>query len=138
MAYLNKAIIMGNLTRDPEVKALPSGMHVTNFSLATNRSYKDKEGNKQEDAEFHNIVVFGKQADSCGQYLKKGQEALVEGRIQTRSWEGEDGKKNYRTEIVGESVTFGRKGDSDQTSPSDNVSQAKPVESDEEIDIPFK
>ena len=138
MAYLNKAIIMGNLTRDPEVKVLPSGMHVTNFSLATNRSYKDKEGNKQEDAEFHNIVVFGKQADSCGQYLKKGQEALVEGRIQTRSWEGEDGKKNYRTEIVGESVTFGRKGDSDQTSPSDNVSQAKPVESDEEIDIPFK
>ena len=137
MAYLNKAIIMGNLTRDPEVKTLPSGMHVTNFSLATNRSYKDKEGNKQEDAEFHNIVVFGKQADSCGQYLKKGQEALVEGRIQTRSWEGEDGKKNYRTEIVGESVTFGRKGDSDQTSPSDNVSQAKPVESDEEIDIPF-
>ena len=137
MAYLNKAIIMGNLTRDPEVKALPSGMPVTNFSLATNRSYKDKEGNKQEDAEFHNIVVFGKQADSCGQYLKKGQEALVEGRIQTRSWEGEDGKKNYRTEIVGESVTFGRKGDSDQASPSDNVSQAKPEESDEGIDIPF-
>ena len=137
MAYLNKALVMGNLTRDPELKGLPSGSTVCNFSIATNRTWKDKEGNKQEEPEFHNIVVYGKQADSCGQYLKKGQEALVEGRIQTRSWEGEDGKKNYRTEIVGESVTFGRKGDSDQTSPSDNVSQAKPVESDEEIDIPF-
>ena len=138
MAYLNKALVMGNLTRDPELKGLPSGSTVCNFSIATNRTWKDKEGNKQEEPEFHNIVVYGKQADSCGQYLKKGQEALVEGRIQTRSWEGEDGKKNYRTEIVGESVTFGRKDDSDQTSPSDNVSQAKPVESDEGIDIPFK
>ena len=137
MAYLNKALVMGNLTRDPELKGLPSGSTVCNFSIATNRTWKDKEGNKQEEPEFHNIVVYGKQADSCGQYLKKGQEALVEGRIQTRSWEGEDGKKNYRTEIVGESVTFGRKGDSDQASPSDNVSQAKPVESDEGIDIPF-
>ena len=137
MAYLNKALVMGNLTRDPELKGLPSGSTVCNFSIATNRTWKDKEGNKQEEPEFHNIVVYGKQADSCGQYLKKGQEALVEGRIQTRSWEGEDGKKNYRTEIVGESVTFGRKDDSDQTSPSDNVSQAKPVESDEGIDIPF-
>lgn len=137
MAYLNKALVMGNLTRDPELKGLPSGSTVCNFSIATNRTWKDKEGNKQEEPEFHNIVVYGKQADSCGQYLKKGQEALVEGRIQTRSWEGEDGKKNYRTEIVGESVTFGRKGDSDQASPSDNVSQAKPEESDEGIDIPF-
>jgi len=137
MAYLNKALVMGNLTRDPELKGLPSGSTVCNFSIATNRTWKDKEGNKQEEPEFHNIVVYGKQADSCGQYLKKGQEALVEGRIQTRSWEGEDGKKNYRTEIVGESVTFGRKGDSDQASPSDNVSQAKPEESDEGIDVPF-
>jgi len=137
MAYLNKALVMGNLTRDPELKGLPSGSTVCNFSIATNRTWKDKEGNKQEEPEFHNIVVYGKQADSCGQYLKKGQEALVEGRIQTRSWEGEDGKKNYRTEIVGESVTFGRKGDSDQASPSDNVSQAKLEESDEGIDIPF-
>lgn len=106
--YLNKVIIIGNLTRDPEVKSLPSGVKVTNFSLATNRVYKDKDGNTQELADYHNIVVFGRQAETSGQYLKKGQSAMIEGRLQTRSWE-QDGKKNYRTEIIADRVQFGPK-----------------------------
>lgn len=106
--YLNKAIIIGNLTRDPEQKALPSGVAVTSFSVATNRVYKDKDGNKQEQTEFHNIVVFGRQAETSGQYLKKGQSVLIEGRMQTRSWE-QDGVKKYRTEIVADAVQFGPK-----------------------------
>ena len=108
--YLNKAIIIGNLTRDPEQRALPSGAQVANFSVATNRVWKDKDGNKQEDVEFHNIVVFGRQAETSAQYLKKGQSVLVEGRIQTRNWEDkETGKKMYRTEIVADRVQFGPK-----------------------------
>ncbi len=106
--YLNKAIVIGNLTRDPEQKSLPSGIAVTSFSVATNRVYKDKDGNKQEQSEFHNIVVFGRQAETSGQYLKKGQSVLVEGRMQTRSWE-QDGVKKYRTEIVADTVQFGPK-----------------------------
>jgi single-strand DNA-binding protein len=106
--YLNKVIIIGNLTRDPELKALPSGIKVTSFSLATNRVYKDKEGKTKEMADYHNIVVFGRQAETSGQYLKKGQSALVEGRLQTRSWE-QDGQKKYRTEIIADRVQFGPK-----------------------------
>ncbi|MEI6271388.1 MAG: single-stranded DNA-binding protein [Chloroflexota bacterium] len=105
--YLNKAIIIGNLTRDPELKSLPSGMQVTSFSLATNRVWKDKNGAKQESTDYHNIVVFGRQAETANQYLKKGASVLVEGRIQTRSWDGQDGKKQYRTEIVADRVQFG-------------------------------
>ena len=108
--YLNKAIIIGNLTRDPEVRAIPSGMQVCSFSVATNRVWKDKEGNKKEQADFHNIVVFGRQAETAGQYLKKGQSVLVEGRIQTRSWDDKtSGEKKYRTEIVADRVQFGPK-----------------------------
>jgi len=107
--YLNKALIIGNLTRDPEMKALPSGMQVTSFSVATNRVWKDKAGAKQESVDYHNIVVFGKQAETSAQYLKKGQSVLIEGRIQTRSWDGTDGKKQYRTEIVADRVQFGQK-----------------------------
>lgn len=108
--YLNKAIIIGNLTRDPEMRALPSGIQVCSFSVATNRVWKDKEGNKKEQADFHNIVVFGRQAETAGQYLKKGQSVLVEGRIQTRSWDDKtSGEKKYRTEIVADRVQFGPK-----------------------------
>ncbi len=106
--YLNKVFIAGNLTRDPELKALPSGAHVTSFSIATNRVWRDQSGEKKEAAEFHNIVVFGRQAETCAQYLKKGQQALIEGRLQTRSWE-KDGTKQYRTEIVADRVQFGAK-----------------------------
>ena len=121
--FLNKAVIIGNLTRDPEVKSLPSGTQVTTFSLATNRVYNDKNGQRQEDTQFHNIVVFGRQAETCGQYLKKGQTALVEGRIQTRSWEDQDGQKKYRTEIVADRVQFGPKAGGG-TSSGDNQSRS--------------
>jgi len=104
--YINKAILFGNLTRDPELRALPSGMNVCNFSVATNRVYKDKEGKKQEQTDFHNVVVFGRTADTVNQYLKKGSSVYVEGRMQTRSWE-QNGEKKYRTEVVADSVQFG-------------------------------
>ncbi len=108
--YLNKSYLLGNLTRDPEMKALPSGSKVTSFSLATNRVYKDANGAKQESTEYHNIVVFGKQAELCAQYLKKGQSALIEGRIQTRSWDDANGGgKKYRTEVIADSIQFGPK-----------------------------
>lgn len=106
--YLNKALIYGNITRDPELKALPSGQNVCSFSVATNRTYKDRDGKKQEQTDFHNIVCFGKTADNVAQYMKKGSAIFVEGRIQTRSWE-KDGEKKYRTEIVAEQVQFGPK-----------------------------
>ena len=105
--YLNKALIFGNLTRDPEVRALPSGMNVCSFGVATNRVFKDRDGKKQEQTDFHNIVVFGRQADTVSQYLKKGSSVFIEGRIQTRSWDGKDGEKKYRTEIVADRVQFG-------------------------------
>ncbi len=108
--YLNKAFVFGNLTRDPEMKSLPNGNKVTSFSLATNRVYKDQAGNKQEQVEYHNIVVFGRQAETSAQYLKKGQGVMIEGRIQTRSWDDKtSGEKKYRTEIVADSVQFGPK-----------------------------
>ncbi|KKU49577.1 MAG: Single-stranded DNA-binding protein [Parcubacteria group bacterium GW2011_GWB1_49_7] len=105
--YLNKAIIIGNLTRDPELKSLPSGLQVATMGIATNRVWKDKDGSKKEDTQYHNIVVFGRQAETTAQFLRKGSSVLVEGRMQTRSWESPDGKKNYRTEIVADRVQFG-------------------------------
>lgn len=120
--YLNKAIIVGNLTRDPELKSLPSGVKVTSFGVATNRVWT-KDGQKQEATEFHNIVVFGRQAETTAQYLKKGSQALIEGRIQTRSWEGNDGQKRYRTEIVADRVQFGSRSSGDN-SGNQNQNQA--------------
>lgn len=109
--YINKAILFGNLTRDPELRALPSGMNVASFSIATNRTFKDRDGKKQEQTDFHNIVVFGRQADIINQYLKKGSSVLIEGRIQNRSWDDKKtGEKKYRTEVVAENVQFGPKG----------------------------
>jgi single-strand DNA-binding protein len=108
--YINKAIIYGNLTRDPELKSLPSGIQVASFSVATNRVWKDKNGAKQESVDFHNVVVFGRQADLVSQYLKKGSGVFVEGRMQTRSWDGQDGQKKYRTEVVADRIQFGPRG----------------------------
>jgi len=105
--YLNKAFIFGNLTRDPELRALPSGMNVCSFGVATNRVFKDRDGKKQEQTDFHNIVVFGRQADTVAQYMKKGSSVFIEGRMQTRSWDGKDGEKKYRTEIVADRIQFG-------------------------------
>lgn len=105
---MNKAIIIGNLTEAPKLQQLPSGISVSNLIAVTNRTYKDAQGDKKEEAEFHRVVVYGKQAESCSQYLIKGQQVIVEGRLRTRSWE-KDGQKHWITEIVAERVTFGRK-----------------------------
>lgn len=143
--YLNKAMIFGNLTRDPELKSLPSGMQVCSFSLATNRVYNDRDGNRQEQADYHNIVVFGKQAENSAKYLHKGSSTYVEGRLQTRSWE-KDGVKHYRTEIVAERVQFGPKsgggeGGSAPAPKKEEGNAPEPVEYPEEDinpeDIPF-
>ncbi len=109
--YLNKAIIIGNLTRDPELRSLPGGTKVCSFSVATNRVWKDKNGARQEAADYHNVVVFGRQAETVAQYMKKGSSILVEGRMQTRSWDDKNsGEKKYRTEIVADRTQFGAKG----------------------------
>lgn len=149
--YLNKAMIYGNLTRDPELKALPSGMNVCSFSLATNRVYNDRDGNRQENTDYHNITVFGKQAENCAKYLTKGSSAYVEGRLQTRSWE-KDGQKHYRTEVIADRVQFGPKGSGgggapapaaeskDSAKKDDGKAPAMPNYPEEEInpeDIPF-
>ena len=144
--YLNKAMIFGNLTRDPEMKALPSGLQVCSFSLATNRVYNDRDGKRQEATDYHNIVVFGKQAENCSKYLYKGSSTYVEGRLQTRSWE-KDGQKQYRTEIIADRVQFGPKNSApnNSTENSSNSGQsseqpAPPEYPEEEInpdDIPF-
>lgn len=110
--YLNKVLLYGNLTRDPELKALPSGQQVASFGLATNRSYKNRDGQQQEQTEFHNIVAFGRTAEVMGQYLKKGRPIYVEGRMQTRSWD-KDGVKQYRTEIIVDTFQFGAQGGGD-------------------------
>lgn len=106
--YLNKAYLIGNLTRDPELRSLPSGMQVCQFSVATNRVYKDKNGARQEATDYHNVVAFGRQGELCAQYLRKGSQAFIEGRMQTRSWE-QDGQKKYRTEVVADRVQFGNR-----------------------------
>jgi len=151
--YLNKAFLYGNLTRDPELKALPSGQHLVSFGLATNRTYKDKSGQKQEATEFHNIVAFGRSAELIAQYMKKGRPLFVEGRIQTRSWDDkESGKKNYRTEIVVDNFQFGDggkgggqssgsgqsyHGEEPQSAPKDDEAIKYPDEEINPEDIPF-
>jgi single-strand DNA-binding protein len=149
--YLNKVFLYGNLTRDPELKAIPSGQQVATFGLATNRSFKGKDGQRQEATEFHNIVAWGRTAEVIAQYVKKGRPLYIEGRIQTRSWEGkEDGKKQYRTEIVVENFQFGadakgaggaggesRGSAPEQASPSEGESIKYPDEEINPEDIPF-
>ena len=149
--YFNRAIIIGNLTRDPELRSLPSGVQVATIGVATNRVWKDKNGQKKEDTQFHNVVVFGRQAETSAQYLKKGASVLVEGRMQTRSWDSPDGKKNYRTEIVADRIQFGPRaggaGVSTKSAGPESASQADsappidtieyPEESVNVDDIPF-
>jgi single-strand DNA-binding protein len=132
--YINKAFLYGNLTRDPEIKALPSGTKVASFGLATSRNWKDKNGVKQESTVFHNIVMFGVQADLAAQYLKKGKAIFVEGRIENRSWDAQDGTKKYRSEVVVENFQFGPSpapsgtynGGSQSPAPTQNASASKP------------
>lgn len=135
---LNKAILVGRLTKDPELRALPSGQNVASFGVATNRYFSDKSGQKQEATEFHNIVLFGRLADVASQYLKKGSMVLIEGRIQTRSWKDNEGNKKYKTEIVGESIQLGPK----NTQMPDTTNQLNkeeiPIIQKEEEDIDIK
>jgi single-strand DNA-binding protein len=138
----NKVILIGRLTRDPENKALTSGQSLTSFGLATNRYYNDKNGQKQEQTDFHNIVVFGKLAETASRYLSKGSLALIEGRIQTRSWQDKDGNKAYRTEIIGERIQLGPRASntnnlnkSEKPDPQRLSDEIPVIEEDEEIDV---
>ena len=106
MASVNKVILVGNLGRDPELRYIPSGQAVANFTLATNDRWRDKEGNNQERTEWHRIVVWGKSAENCAQYLQKGRSVYVEGRLQTREWEDKDGNKRQTTETIAQTVQF--------------------------------
>ncbi len=146
--YINKALLFGNLTRDPELRALPSGAQVCSFSIATNRRYK-QDAEWKEATEYHNIVVFGRQAETSAQYLKKGSGVFIEGRIQTRSWESEKGKQ-YRTEIVADRVQFGPRASGGESgtprsaagvpeakAPSEEDAIAYPEEDINPDDIPF-
>jgi single-strand DNA-binding protein len=137
---VNKVIILGRLGQDPELKYTPSGAAVCNFSLATSESWNDKAtGQKQERTEWHRIVVWGKLAELCNQYLSKGRQAFVEGKIQTRSWEDKDGNKRYTTEIAANTVQFIGGRDSAQGSTgydnSDNYNQAPPAQDTKEYNV---
>jgi single-strand DNA-binding protein len=137
---VNKVILVGNLGRDPEVRATPSGQSVCNFSLATTERYTDRAGQQRDQTEWHNVVVWGKQADLCAQYLKKGRQVYVEGRLTTRQYEAKDGTgKRYRTEVVAQRVQFlgGRAaaGLDDSAQDFNPGPDAPPPQDDE--DIPF-
>lgn len=120
MFSLNRAQIVGNLTRDPEMRYTPNGQAVCSFGVATNRRWRDKDGNTQEATEFHNIVAWRKLAEITSQYLKKGNKVYVEGRLQTRTWEGQDGTRRNRTEIVAENLIFlTPKGSAPEPMPAD-------------------
>lgn len=142
--YINKAMLFGNLTRDPELRALPSGGQVASFGIATNRVFKKADGSKAEATEFHNIVVFGRQAETAAQYLKKGSSVYIEGRIQTRSWDSPDRGKQYKTEIIAERVQFGPRPagaggaprDIDAGEPLTSRSSQSGVGKDDAIDYP--
>jgi len=116
---VNKAIILGNLTRDPEVKTIPSGQKVASFSIATNRFWTDKtSGEKKKSAEYHNVIAWGRLAEIAQQFLTKGSLVYVEGRLQTRNWEDQQGNKKYRTEIVAERMQLGPRGAGANTNPN--------------------
>ena len=143
---LNKVFILGRLTQDPQVRSLPSGDPVASFGLATNRIFYDKNREKQEQTEFHNVVLFGKLAGIVQQYLKQGAMVLIEGRLQTRSWEDKDGVKKYRTEIIGENMQMGPRAQGNipsQRPPEDQKKNDKnetngeeiPTVEEEEIDV---
>jgi single-strand DNA-binding protein len=125
MASVNKVILVGNLTRDPEVRFMPNGEAVCNFSIATSDTWKDKAGAKQERTEYHNIVMYRKLAEIAGEYLKKGSSAYIEGRLQTRKWQTKEGQDRYTTEIISDQMQMLGKRDS-STSDAD-VARAKEI-----------
>ena len=147
---LNKVTLIGNLGNDPEVRSTTGGNRVATFSLATSRTWNDQAGAKQEKTEWHRIVVWGKLAELCGEYLKKGRQAFIEGRLQTREWTDKENKKNYTTEVVANNVVFlGGRGDSagagrprpngasDFGPPPPHMDELNQAASTAEDDIPF-
>jgi single-strand DNA-binding protein len=148
---INKVMLYGNLTRDPEFRQTPSGQSVCALSIATNREFKGRDGQKQSQAEYHSIVVWGRQAETVNQYMRRGSAIFVEGRLQTRTWDGKDGKKKYKTEVVAEKIQFGprsasgsaKKGRSyeeDDDIPPQEHPEEDSIDLDDEIkseDIPF-
>lgn len=144
MASVNKAILIGNLGKDPELRHMPNGDAVVNFSVATSDSYKDRDGNKQEKTEWHNVVIYGKLAEIAAQYLKKGSTVYLEGRIQTRKWQ-KDGVDRYTTEIIANVMQMlgGKDSGEKQEQPQQRQQQsarapAKPLpEAFDDSDIPF-
>ena len=134
---LNKVMLVGRLTRDVEIRNTPSGQTVASISLATNRFWKDKNGQRQDQTEFHNVVLWGRLAEIAGQYLSKGQEAYIEGRLQTRKYTAKDGTERRITEIIGENMQLGSRTQNSSQSSSNynNPSPAKPVASQPESPI---
>lgn len=137
---LNKVILIGRLTRDPEKRSLPSGQAVASFGLATNRVFVNKSGQKQEETQFHNIVLFGRLAEIASQYLKKGSLAMIEGRIRTRNWQDSQGNQRTRTEIVAERMQLGPRAAGQVVPPAVEeapVQEEIPVieEDEDEIDV---
>ncbi len=125
---LNKAMIIGNLTRDPEIRTTPSGVSVASFSVATNMIWTDQNGQRQEKVEYHNIVAWRRLAEICGQYLKRGSKVYIEGRLQTRDWVGQDGSKKNRTEIIAENlIMLDRASQGQQFTPRSNADTSAPV-----------
>lgn len=133
--YLNKAMVFGNLTRDPELRSTPSGQQVCSFGIATNRVFKKPDGQKGEQTEFHNVVAWGRLGETCAQYLRKGSSAYVEGRLQTRNWE-KDGVKQYKTEIIAETIQFGPKGSSSGASAAPRAAEPAAAAKEDVIDYP--
>ena len=136
---LNRVIIIGNVTADPEVRSTSSGQQVTSFSVATNRIWNDKEGQKQTKTEFHNVVAWRRLAEIISQYVTKGTLLMIEGHLETRNWEGKDGVKRYRTEIIAERLQLGPKGASAPVSEQKEGPKEKEeipvIEEDAEIDV---
>src|SRR3989338_4918374 len=137
MASLNRVFFMGNLTRDPELRYTPSGLAVTTFTIASNRNYTTPSGEKKDTATFMRVVVWGKRAEVCGEYLNKGSSVFVEGRIQNRTWQAQDGTKRTTTEIVATNVQFlgAPKGVAQASKPSSQEAQ-EPLDTAPDIDIP--
>ena len=135
---LNKAFLIGRLTADPQTKSLPSGQQVCNFGLATDRYFVDKSGQKQQQTDFHNIVLFGRLAEIASQYLTKGSLVFIEGRIRTRNWQDGTGNKRYRTEIVAERIQLGPRAAGKvvpEGAPAETPTEEIPIIEDEGIDI---
>ncbi len=139
MSGVNKVILIGNLGKDPEVRSIEGGAKVASFSLATNEVYKGRDGNKVEQTEWHNIVVWRGLAELAEKYLKKGSQIYLEGKIKTRSWDDKEGNKRYITEIVGDTMTFLGKpmGDSGNSGQSSSPSEEPIGTGEDEGDLPF-